>query len=82
MSIYPVKASKWWAVRKKDPKEMQDDIKLERSCIKALLKSGLKCDRCGKMVTLKDWNKCYISHAFVYGFNDVYCDDKCLSGKG
>lgn len=70
MSIYPVRAKTWWA-----KKDMRD----EKSFIKRLMDDGfIKCNRCNKII--KDWDKCYISHAFVYGFFDAYCNDKCLKG--
>ena len=78
MSIYPVRAKTWWVCRKDNSKEMNDDIKLERGIIKTALKTWLTCLRCGKRI--KNWDKCYISHGFVYGFDDAYCNEKCYRG--
>ena len=76
MSIYPVRAKTWWVCRKDNPEGMNEDIRLERGIIKTALKSGiLTCNKCGKVV--KSWDRCYISHGYCYGFDDVYCDEKC-----
>ena len=77
MSIYSVRAKTWWVVHRDLPKDMKEDIKSEQGILKSLLKDGiLKCNRCKKII--KDWNKCFISHAYLYGFDDCYCDEKCL----
>lgn len=76
MSIYPVRAKTWWVVIKSDPKEMQEQIKMERDFCKSRLKTNLfTCQTCGKTVT--DWDKCYLSHAFAMGFDGAYCNKKC-----
>jgi len=80
MSIYPVRAKTWWICRKKNPEWMNKDMKVERDLIKYGIKSKrLICLTCKKVI--KDWDKCYISHAYAYGFDDAYCDLKCLNSR-
>ena len=70
MSIYPVRCKTWWVVSRSCKLDDRRKVRLERNIIKSAMKAGLKCSRCGKNV---EWDKAYVSHAFLYGFNDVYC---------
>jgi hypothetical protein len=68
MSIYPVKCNQWWD--KDDP---------DTVLIKRMIKNGtFRCNTCSKLVT--NWKTSYLSHAVLYGFNDAYCNAKCLKG--
>jgi len=82
MSIYPVRAKTWFVAHKEYEPECKRDIKFERDLIKSAIKNGcLTCITCGKKI--KDYKKCYISHAFAYGYGDTnYCDKECFSKRG
>jgi len=79
MSIYPVRCKKWWVAKKSYDPEHNRILRLEREIIKNCMSSHLKCTRCGKRV--KDWDKAYVSHAFVYGVEDAYCNINCLKNN-
>jgi hypothetical protein len=82
MSIYPVRCKTWFVYRKvyNDP-DAKKDIALQRSIIKGVLQNKrLKCSTCGKPVT--NYDTAYVSHAFVYGFDDTnFCNKKCYDKR-
>lgn len=81
MSIYPVRVKKWFVCSRSFDKDTRKEIKLQRDIIKDAIKRGnLECLSCGKSVN--NFDTAYVSHAFVYGFNDAYCNKKCYKSRG
>lgn len=77
MSLYPVRAYTWFSQNKEYSNVMNKDLKLQREAIKDAIKEGaIICNSCGNKI--KNFNQCFVSHAFAYGFTDTnYCNEKC-----